>query len=235
MIPCPICSLPIVLTTRGAEEAVFCAGCRRLVKAVGWPALDRDAGAGARPQAVMEGEASCFSCTNRAATSVCDACGCFTCPACEAKWLGESLCLACLHARRELQAAPRFQARALIYDNMALGLLLLPILIIPFYGVFFSVLASPVALYLVIRHWHTPRGLPPRGPFRSILAGSLALVLLTSVVGGIGYVAYTAIQAGRVIDRMRDETSQGAVVSEPGTPVGEGTETAGETGSSDEP
>lgn len=198
MVPCPLCSLPLTLSARGAEETVYCPGCRREVTGVVWPALDHGPMRAALPQAVVDGGASCFSCPDRAATGVCDGCGCYTCPACEADWFGESLCLTCLHARREVMNAPRFRHRALVHDNIALMLLVLPILVIPFYGFFFSVLASPVALFLVIRHRNAPRGLPPRGPFRLFLAGGLALLLMLLVLAGIGAGVYSVMEIGRV-------------------------------------
>jgi|GEM_PF-274859 len=185
-----MCALPLFLSARGAEETVFCSGCRRDVAVVAWPALERSPARVPLPQAVLAGEAACFSCADKAATGVCEGCGCFTCPACEAEWFGEKLCLTCLHARREVNADPRFSHRLLLHDNIALLLLLLPLLVIPVYGVFFSFLASPFALFLVIRHRRAPRGLPPRGPWRLLLAGTLAVLLMLGVAGGIGTAIY---------------------------------------------
>jgi len=202
MIPCPLCSLPLMATARGVAEPVFCPGCRREVTLVVWPALDRVAFRPALPQAVVAGEAACFSCVDKAATGVCEGCGCYTCPACEAPWFGESLCLTCLHARRELTDAPKFRSRTRLHDNVALMMLVLPIIGIPFYGFFFAVLASPVALFLVIRHRKAPRGLPPRGPFRLILAGALALFLMLSVLAGVGFLGYAIFKTTRVLNEV---------------------------------
>lgn len=201
-----MCSLPLTVPVRGIEHPVFCSGCRREVTAVVWPALDRAVVRTPLPQAMAAGEAACFSCSDTAATGVCEGCGCYTCTACEAAWFGESLCLTCLHARRELMAAPKFRHRTLLHDNVALMLLLLPIIGIPFYGLFFAVLASPVALFLVLRHRKAPRGLPPRGPFRLILAGTLAVLLMLSVLAGIGSVIYTVVGINQEI-RSWDETA----------------------------
>ncbi|MFN0126345.1 MAG: hypothetical protein ACKV19_06640 [Verrucomicrobiales bacterium] len=201
MIPCPACALPLAPGARGVEEIVFCAGCRRDVRVVGWAALDRVVGAAAAPVPVASGEAACFSCADRAATGVCDGCGCYTCPACEARWFGESLCLQCLHARRELQAAPRFRSRAMIHDNIALALLVLPMVFIPVYGVFIAVLLSPISLFLIIRHRRSSRGLPPRGPFRLILAGTVAVLLLLATLAGIGAVGVAIVNETRSVNR----------------------------------
>jgi hypothetical protein len=165
---------------------VYCPGCRRSSQVVLWPAADREPDRGVRAMVAAAGEAVCFACADKAATGVCAGCGCFTCPACEVSWIGESLCLSCLHDRRERKESPEFRARARLHDNVALGLLVLPILLVPFYGLVFSALASPVALFLVIRHWNAPRGLPPRGRARLVMAGVLAVVLLAATLGGVG-------------------------------------------------
>lgn len=218
MVPCPLCSLPLTLPTRGVEATLHCPGCRREVTGVVWPAAERGPVRVLRPQAVAEGGAACFSCPDRAATGVCDGCGCYTCPACEADWFGDSLCLTCLHARREVMNAPRFRHRALVHDNIALMMLALPIFVIPVYGFFFAVLASPVALFLVIRHRNAPRGLPPRGPFRLFLAGGLALLLMLLVVAGIGAGVYSMVEMNqRLAARAGDE----AAASAEGAPAGD--------------
>lgn len=214
MVPCPVCSLPLILPGRGVEETVFCPECRRDVTVVAWPALDRVASGPRVPQAVVDGEAACFSCPQRAATGVCEGCGCFTCPACEAQWFGESLCLGCLHARRELLAAPRFRHRTLLHDNIALMMLVLPIITIPFYGVLISVLASPVALVWAIRHRRSPRGLPPRGPWRLLLAAGLALLLMGSVLFGVGALVYSVAELGNSARRSAMDPPSGGPAAE---------------------
>jgi len=157
---------------------------------VAWPALDRTVAAAARSRAVEVGEAACFSCVDKAATGVCEGCGCFTCPACEAGWFGSTLCLRCLHSRREVRGDPGFRHRLVLYDNIALMLLVLPIIWLPFGGVLLAVLLSPVALFLVVRHRRAPRGLPPRGPLRLILAGAMAVLLMLGAATGIGALVY---------------------------------------------
>jgi hypothetical protein len=195
MVPCPLCSAPLVFPVGVTAAVIRCSGCRRDVTGVTWPALGRGVGERERVRvpAAVDGGAMCFSCDDRAATGVCAGCGSYTCPACEVEWFGESVCLRCLHARREVVEAPRFRRRALIHDNIALMLLVLPLLVIPFYGIFLAMLASPVVLFLVVRHRRAPRGVPPRGPFRWWLAGGLAVVLLLLGVAGVGLVGYSVM------------------------------------------
>lgn len=193
MVPCPSCSLTLPVPTRGREHREFCPSCRRDVRLVAWPALDRAAAVTVLPAAAATGETSCFRCADRVASGVCAACGCFTCAACEAEWFGERLCLSCLHARREIDGAGSFRRRALIHDNLALLLMVLPMLVIPVYGVPVAVLAAPVSLFLVVRYRRAFRGLPPRGPARLIVAGGLAVVLMLGALGGVAALLMAAL------------------------------------------
>ena len=178
---------------------------------VAWPALDRGLARSVTLPSVSAGEAACFACADNAATGICEGCGSYTCPGCEAQWFGESLCLTCLHARREVAAAPRFRHRALQHDNIALMLLVLPMVFIPVYGIFFAILASPVALFLVIRHWKSPRGLPPRGPLRLILAGALAGVLLLLSLGGVAALVVSIVELNRRVEARNAATETNGV------------------------
>jgi hypothetical protein len=200
MVSCPSCAQWIPLASPGVPETLTCGACGRQVTAVEWPAASHDAERGRLPGAMVAGEAACFACPDRAATGVCEGCGSYTCPACEAEWFGASLCLNCLHARRELAGETGFRSRTLVYDNIALMLLVLPIICVPFYGLMLSILASPIILFLVIRHRHSPRGLPPRGPLRLVLAGGLALLLMISAVGGMGLAVYAVVRGSQAID-----------------------------------
>ena len=185
MVPCPSCSLMLPVPPRGREHREFCPSCRRDVRLVAWPALDRAADRALPPPVAGAGETSCFRCADRVASGVCAACGCFTCAACEAEWFGERLCLSCLHAQREVDGGGAFRRRAFIFDNIALMLMVMPMVLIPLYGVPLAMLCAPVSLFLVIRHWRSFRGLPPRGPARLILSGGLAVGLLLLAAAGV--------------------------------------------------
>lgn len=185
MVPCPHCLAPLPAAARGAVEAVHCSGCRREIALCAWPALDRPLEQAKIARPAEAGEAVCFSCQSKAATGVCSSCGSYLCPACEADWFGRSLCLNCVHALREVKGDTAFRHRATIHDNIALMMLVLPLVIIPFYGFFFALLLSPVSLFMVFRYRKASRGLPPRGPFRLIAAGTLASLLMLGFLGGV--------------------------------------------------
>lgn len=184
-ITCPKCGGP----NGGRDgEPGECATCRspmevRLFRSMWAPPEE---GGGEEARAVFEGGgATCFFCEGQVATATCGGCGRFICERCKVDWAGELTCLTCIHAKRELKDDDRFKSRRTIYDNLALSLLLLPLLL-PVYGIFISVMMAPVSLFLVIRHWNSSRGIVPRGRARQIWAVVLSSLVLLGVVLGIG-------------------------------------------------
>lgn len=144
------------------------------------------AGAGAGVGlAVEDGAATCFFCEGRTASAACESCGRFLCERCQVDWAGHVTCLTCVHANRELRDNDLFKSRRVLYDNLALLVLLAP-LAVPVYGVFFSVVLSPVALYLALRHWGASRGIVPRGRARLIAVVVIAGLMLVGGVIGVG-------------------------------------------------
>ncbi len=224
-VVCPHCALPLASSATGEVETVYCPGCRRDIGLLSWP----EAGppplppgfASAAAGLIGSGGAVCFSCQARPATGVCDACGGYTCPVCAASWFGRSYCLNCLHTLREVRSETGFRHRAMLHDNVALGLLLIPIFVIPVYGFFLAILLAPVALFLVIRYRHAPRGVPPRGPFRLWLAGIMAVLLLLAGLGMLGFMGWGIMQIGEEIRaEMRTSTpAEDGEVSPPSDPT----------------
>ena len=191
MISCAKCEIPISSDPNGSPD--FCPSCRRNFAGHEFPASRTDLGEIVKaPQAVVElGEATCFFHESKKAVSACDGCGRYLCAGCRADWLGKTLCLSCIHTQREIKGNGEFQSRITLYDNIALALLLLPF-ITTIYGVFFVLFTAPVALFLVLRHRKKPRGIVPRGPWRSIVAGSLSTLFILGWVGVVVYMWFIA-------------------------------------------
>ncbi len=187
MLTCPKCYGPLVAEPGTRPVDVGCRSCARTVTLQVFPALYRpDHAAPAASRVAIEGEAACFYCPGKAATIACEGCGSYLCNDCSADWFGKKLCLSCIHSNREVRGATEFKPRTQLYDNIALGMLFLP-LVIPLYGLFIVPMAAPFALYFVIRHRKASRGLVPRGTFRLWLAGILSTLILLSLCGVIGY------------------------------------------------
>ncbi|MGI8604899.1 MAG: hypothetical protein ACR2OZ_18165 [Verrucomicrobiales bacterium] len=150
---------------------------------------------------MSEGGALCFHCLKLPAASICEGCGCYLCLVCQADWFGQNFCLDCIHANREVRAAPAFQSRATIHDNVALMLMVIPIIIIPLYGLFFAMLIAPVSLFLLARYRRASRGIVPRGAARRIAAGVLAVFLLAGGATLFGAALWGIVSLDDVVPR----------------------------------
>jgi len=186
---CPKCGQPLPTQSSWAEEIVACGTCQRDVEVLSFP--DRAASVAVKSRDALAGEPTCFFCPHKAAHSSCESCGRYVCGDCTADWFGQQLCLACVHAQREVKGDLTFRSRVTLYDNIALMLMLLPLFVVPFYGVFFSAMASPFSLYLAIRHRKASRGIVPRGPGRTISAIVLAALFLLGGCGLVGFIAWS--------------------------------------------
>ena len=131
------------------------------------------------------GGADCFFCPEHPATGSCASCGRFVCTRCEVDWAGQKTCLTCLHAGREIREDDRFLTKRTLWDNLALSLLIWPAIFIPFYGLFFSLLASPAAIFIIVKNWNASRGIVPRGRGRQIAALAISILLITGTAIGI--------------------------------------------------
>lgn len=189
-LTCPKCGDPHSLAEeegtvpdqRPTEAVIRCGSCDARIEALSLPAVTPAPAAEGVPLGVGSG-AACFFCEGKAATAVCQSCGRLICGRCQIDWAGATNCLTCVHANRELRDADEYRSRRVLYDNLALSLVLWP-LVIPVYGVFGLVLTAPVALFLVIRYWNHSRGVVPRGRFRMVAAGVFATLAL--VAAGVG-------------------------------------------------
>jgi hypothetical protein len=131
------------------------------------------------------GEATCFFCEGQTATDECAHCGRFVCDRCKADWAGSVTCLTCIHAMRELKGDDRFVSGRLVYDNLALLMVVAPALSIPVYGLFFSAMLAPFSLFLALRHWKSPRGIVPRGRARLVWALLVSGGFLAATAAGV--------------------------------------------------
>lgn len=184
-LTCPRCDAPDLPVPAGADgrTALSCGNCQAgieidLLTPPAVPAPRLSAGA-------STGEASCFFCEGQAATDECSMCGRFVCDRCKVDWAGSVTCMTCLHASREIKDSDAFNRRRVIYDNVALSFMLLPLLL-PIYGVFFSLMMTPVSFFFLVRYWNAPRGIVPRGRARQYIAlGISVFVIVGSAIGMI--------------------------------------------------
>lgn len=158
-----------------ARSDVTCLACGSTTHLFLFPALLRPAEA-VRGQVILDGEASCFYHLTRKASVPCDGCGRFLCALCDVAMEGGHWCPTCVQQRRQQpDALPTLDSQRVLYDNIALSLAILPLLIF-----WFTVLTAPATLFLVVRFWNRPTSILPRTRIRFVLA---ALIAGLQVVG----------------------------------------------------
>lgn len=202
-LKCAVCGFlqADALFREGAEAR--CPACQKRTQATLLPALY---GGGSRPpplqgEAAAPGEAVCFYDESLLAVKSCSHCGVFISEVWSAAWGGETVCLRCLESLRAKGADIRFQAGRKLWDNIALGVAIGPVLLavaltLTLVGYVFgamclllTLVSAPAAVFLALRFWNAPRSLVPRGRGRLVAALGLALLQMAAwVVGIVGLV-----------------------------------------------
>lgn len=172
LIHCPKCQATLLSHSFNDGEFAPCAACNSALQIEIFPALFRRTEAGRTGEAVMmEGEASCFYHPSKKAVLPCEGCGRFLCALCDCEHQGRHLCPSCLEAGRSKGKIKSLENKRLRYDNLALSLALLPILIF-----YFTLITAPMTLFIVFRHWKSPFGLTQRSRAKLVIAGLIALL-----------------------------------------------------------
>ena len=99
---------------------------------------------------------------------------------CDCELNGQHLCPTCLETGKKKGKLRSLQNHRMLYDNAALALAVLPLLIF-----YFTIVTAPMALYLSIRHWNTPSSLIPRTKMRFVLAILLASLQIVGWLVGV--------------------------------------------------
>ena len=134
-----------------------------------------------RPESRTEAEAGCFFHTHSRAENVCNVCGRFVCSLCTIAYGAQKLCPDCIYKKRRESSESMFQDQAVLFDNIALLLVTVPVLCLVY--IYLGLLFSVFALALVIIGWRQQRTLVPRSKFRFVVAAGLSLI------EGVGWVA----------------------------------------------
>lgn len=183
LVECPRCrgvlSASAVAATAVAGR-VTCRWCSGRFAGVLFPALFRAAAAGQAGEALADpAQSACFFHAGRRAVVACDACGRFLCALCDLPLGSGHLCPSCLDnpaARQRTAAMAPRQSSALLYDNVALALAGLPMLV-----VWPTLVTAPATLVVVWRYWNRVQSARPR---RAHLRFVLAALLALAQIGG---------------------------------------------------
>jgi hypothetical protein len=171
LLSCPKCQTRLLHGVFNQPELEPCPGCGTPLQIEVFPAFFRKITPGQSAQAVMlEGESSCFFHPQKKAVVPCAGCGRFLCALCDCEFAGEHLCPACLESGKSKGKIKALDNSRTRYDNIALGLSLLPLLIF-----YFTIVTAPMTLFVAIRYWKAPRSLVRHTRVRFIIAMVIAL------------------------------------------------------------
>lgn len=127
---------------------------------------------------IEEGQSSCFFHPKLPASQVCDISGRLICDLCQTEWNGRIVSFEALQSALG-KAGPGAPTNArLRWDNIALSLSVLPLLLW-----FITIVTAPVVLFIVI--WQGRKGpcsVVQRSGWRYLLAGALALLQIAAWV-----------------------------------------------------
>lgn len=185
-VACFSCQFPLPLAEVTSFEGVRCPRCHSLQRGRAFRATFMPPVSEVAPPISTPGEAACYQHTTKRAAVPCDRCGRFLCALCRMTVGAQNLCPSCIAVARR-RNSPRWVARRLNLDSVALATALVPML-----GVWTTLVGGPVAIYLGIRALSQEPGPVPRGRWRAILAlvmGVLQVVawilLLVTVFGTV--------------------------------------------------
>src|SRR5579872_1874043 len=169
---CPECHAALPPDTWNLNFPARCPNCRALLTAMAFPAQVRQ-NLPAMPEPVGEaGEATCFFHVSNKAAIPCDQCGRFLCTLCRVEISGANWCPSCIERERTNGMLSYLDNRRMMYDNLALLLALMPIVLFPFWPI--AVISAPATLFVVFYYWRKLESLVPRTKGRFIAAAIIA-------------------------------------------------------------
>ena len=175
---CTRCGAPLPEQPADLAAVTRCSRCGAELRVAVFPAWRRAWARGASPELVVtEGEASCFHHADKRAVIPCDACGRFLCALCDLEVHGRHFCPACFEASVKQQRIEHLEHERTRYDNIALSLLVYPVV---FCGILLPVTA-PAALILAFWKWRAPPSQVERTKVR--LATVIVLALAETGLG----------------------------------------------------
>ena len=188
---CPKCTAVLPWSLFNTASPSACPRCRAPFLGTVFRAMFRAPESPAAGETILvDSESSCYYHAERKASVVCESCGRFLCSLCSVELGAACLCPACVESGRRKNALPGLAARRVLYDDVAVSLALLPLLV-PFVGWACTLVPAPLAIGIAVRHWRTPSSLIHRTRIRHVLA------ILTAVPQVIAWTILFAWLAGR--------------------------------------
>ena len=191
IVQCSKCHAEIPRELYNVPQLSACPGCDSPVRALVFPRFAQSP-ARVLAERAAQGEAVCYYHALKRATTACDQCGRFVCALCSLDLgSGQVFCPNCAESGLRKDKIPTVRSDRRLYDSQALMMATVPILL-----VWPTLLTAPIALFLAIRHWNSPRTLVPRSRIRLVLAILLSLTTIGLWIVVIVYLFQLAL-AGR--------------------------------------
>ncbi len=179
---CGKCGEPYPPEVFNTGALYACGHCQVVYQAHVFPSIQRKWEVHSGDAVQGEQDASCFYHASKRAVTVCEGCGVFLCSLCDVDLKDQHLCPKCIEKGKTKGKIRDLERHRVLYDDLALSLTIYPLL-----GFWTSLIGAPVALFLVIRHWNSPRSIVPRTRVRFILAAILAVAEMVGWVFFLGY------------------------------------------------
>ena len=123
-ISCDKCGVNLPLPSTMQLNELQCPACRASQHIIVLQAASRNPKRGKAAENAIADEATCFNHPNKKAQIVCDGCGAYLCNLCDISLESSHLCPKCFQQHQH--NITTFQQEAVLYDTIALSLVLLP-------------------------------------------------------------------------------------------------------------
>jgi len=188
LVQCPRCNASLLEGVFNQPYFWPCPACGASIQIEIFPALFRPVRAGQEGEAVMiEGESTCFYHPGKKAVIPCEGCGRFLCALCDCELHGQHFCPQCLDVGKTKGKIKKLENRRVLYDSIALSLAVLPVALI--FGIYFTFITAPMALFIGIRYWNAPRSIVHHTRIRFIIAIALAALQILGWILLIYFIA----------------------------------------------
>jgi hypothetical protein len=172
LVQCPACQAWLLEGVFNQSQLSPCPACGVPLQVEVFPALFRAQETGRTGETnLVEGESSCFYHPEKKAVLPCQGCGRFLCALCDCQLNGQHFCPACLETGRTKGKIKSLENQRTLFDSIALSLAVYPLLIF-----YFTLVTAPIALFVAIRYWNSPRSLVRRTKVRYVAAILVALI-----------------------------------------------------------
>ncbi|MBE9503778.1 MAG: B-box zinc finger protein [Proteobacteria bacterium] len=167
MVNCGKCGASLPAHLLNSQETQNCPACNKEIRTFVFPALfNSEMEGNSGEKIVIDSEAGCFYHPGKKAVLPCEECGRFLCSLCDVELNGKHVCPPCIESGKKKGKIKNLQNHRTLYDDIALSLAILPLLIWPF-----TLITAPLSLFFSIRYWKAPTSIIPRTKIRLVLAG----------------------------------------------------------------